>query len=162
MSSCGERSTERVFREVPIRREEKEMAIGEIQIERARAWVLIRAASPEAAAQALYGELGYKEGEVYEPGDSYLPIRADVVDYHYNIVVPVDAEDGDALQALVCRIQKVTGATETAVLRVLAHIPSTPHDADGYITPAEADRFTDDGKVKAGRQKGSPGMNPWG
>ena len=127
-----------------------------------RAWVLIRAPEPEAAAEGLYGELGYKQGQDYDTWPISMVVRADVVDHYYNIVIPVDAENSEALQHLVCEIQKRTGATDTAVLRVTAHFPYAPHEADGYITQAERNKYDDGETVIVGRQRTSPGCNPWG
>ncbi len=145
------------------------MTIKVIEGERVRAWVLIRvevapgAEPPYAEAQRVYDVLGYKQGQEYEPWTKSVVVRAEVVDYHYNIVVPVDAESLEALQYLVCEIQKLTGATQTAVLRVLAPPnPFPPHAADGYITREEAGEYDDDGQVIVGRQRTSPGVNPWG
>ena len=132
------------------------MASKEIGNGRVRAWILIRTLSPEAAAHQLLEDLGS------EGGDSFVLIRADVVDYHYNLMVPVDTEGWDALQYLVCEIQKRTGARETAVLPVVAHVPWPPHDTDGFITPEEAEAYTDTDTMKVGRQRNSPGMNAWG
>lgn len=127
-----------------------------------RAWVLIRAKEPETAAAELYGALGYPPQIQDYPWIKSVMVRVDVVeDYYYNIVIPVDAESPEALQEVVCAIQKQTGATETAVLRVTRHFPEIPHAADGYITGAEFDRFPDPGAM-VGRQRTSPGMNPWG
>jgi hypothetical protein len=133
-----------------------EMVERETDNGRVRAWILIRTESPEPAARQLYEELGY------EGGDSFVLVRADVVDYHYNIVVPVDAESWEVLQDLFCRIQKLTGARETAIVRVVKHIPYPPHLADGYITEEEAKAYTGPDQIKVGRQGNSPGMNLWG
>ena len=138
------------------------MTVREVENERTRAWVLIRSASPEAAAERLYGELGYEPDQPYVPWAKSVVVRADVVDFHYNIVVPVDAESPEALQDLVCKIQKLAEVTETAVLRVVTHYPPPPHAADGYITQEEADKYDDEGRVIVGRQRTSPGLNPWG
>jgi hypothetical protein len=132
------------------------MVIKETEIGRARAWILIRTESPEAVARQLYEELSSKGG------DSFVLVRADVVDYHYNIVIPVDAENWEVLQDLVREIQKRTEARETAVVPVVKHIPYPPHLADGYITPQEAEIYTDTAGMKVGRQRNSPGMNVWG
>jgi len=132
------------------------MVVKETENGRVRAWVLIKTESPEAAAHQLYEELGS------QGGDSFVLVRADVVDYHYNLVVPVDAESWEALQDLVCTIQKRTGARETAIMRVVAHVPYPPHDTDGFITPQEAELYTDTESMKVGRQRNSPGCNPWG
>ena len=138
------------------------MSIREPENEGVRAWVLIRAKDPEVAAEGLYGELGYKPGLDYEQWPVSMVVRADVVDHYYNIVIPVDAENSEALRHLVSEIQKQTGATETAVLRVKAHYPAPPHAADGYVTNEEVGEYDDDEKAFAGRQRTSPGMNPWG
>jgi len=143
-------------------KEEREMIIREPEIGGVRAWVLIRVESPEAAAGELFGTFGYPAQRQDDPWVKSVMVRADVVDYHYNIVIPVDAESQGALQDTVCAIQKQTGATEMAVLRVTAHFPEPPHDADGYITQAEADLYMDTDTMRVGRQKNSPGMNPWG
>ena len=133
-----------------------------------RAWVLIRVEVPPGAeppydkAQSIYDVLGYKEGQDYDTWPVSMVVRADVVDHYYNIVIPVDAENSIALQHLVCEIQRITGATETAVLRVKAHYPAPPHAADGYLTNEEVGQYDDDGKAYQGRQRSSPGMNPWG
>jgi len=126
-----------------------------------RAWVLIRVESPEAVASGLYGTCGYPAQRQDEPWVKSVMVRADVVDYHYNIVIPLDAENQEALQEAICQIQKETGATETAVLRVTAHFPGIPHEADGYITQEERDEYPDPFAI-VGRQRTSPGMNPWG
>ena len=55
--------------------------------ERVRAWIMAQVDSPHDAAQQLYEEMGNK-GD-----DHYVVIRADVVDYVYNLVIPVDAEN---------------------------------------------------------------------
>jgi hypothetical protein len=133
------------------------MGIKETGNGRARAWILIQTESPEVAAHQLYEALSH------EGGDSFVLVRADVVDYHYNVVVPVDAENWDVLQDLFCSIQRLTGARESAILRVVEHVPYPPHSADGYITEEEAGASTDPKQVeKIGRQRNSPAFNPWG
>ena len=132
------------------------MTIKETGVGRVRAWILIRTESPEARARQLYEELSP------EGGDSFCLVRADVVDYHYNIMIPVDAESWEVLHNLVCEIQQRTWARETAVVPVVEHIPYPPHLADGYITPQEAEIYTDTEGMKVGRQRNSPGMNAWG
>jgi hypothetical protein len=117
---------------------------------------LIRTESPEAAAHHLYEELGH------QGGDSFVLVRADVVDYHYNLVVPVDTENWDVLQDLFCQIQRLTGAREAAMVPVVMHIPYPPHLADGYVDEEEAKADTRPEEIKIGRQLNSPGMNAWG
>jgi hypothetical protein len=130
------------------------MVIKETGNGRVRAWILIRTESPEAVAHQLYERLGH------EGGDSFVLIRADVVDYHYNIVVPVDAENWDVLQDLFSKVQKLTGAGETAIARVVKHIPFPPHVAHGFVTEEEAAAGGIDTEV--GRLGASPGHNAWG
>ena len=79
------------------------MAIGDNGDGRARAWVLLQVKSPHHAAHDLYDQL--KD----EGGDSFVVIRADVVDYEYNIVVPVDAESDEVLETVYGTIKQITG-----------------------------------------------------
>jgi hypothetical protein len=128
--------------------------------ERVRAWVLVRAEQAPAAMQALYEELGHAGG------DSYVVVRADIVDHEaYNAVVPVDAESEDALHEVVTMIEGHPGVKETVIVRVRAgaegHIPYPPHTAHGYITEGEAGRAAIE-LGRPGRQGASPGYNPWG
>jgi hypothetical protein len=54
--------------------------------------------------------------------------------------------------------------TRVEVLQVIDHDPKPPHLADGFITPAEVDADPRSATefVKIGRQRNSPGENPWG
>jgi hypothetical protein len=127
---------------------------------RVRAWILLRTEEPpEVAAQRVYAALGYKEGQ---GEDSFVLVRADVVDYHYNIIIPVDTGGGDVLQGKLSEIQELAKAREIAVVPVTEHFPKPPHAADGFITPEEAEAYTDTDTMKVGRQRKSPGMNAWG
>jgi hypothetical protein len=137
-----------------IHKEGTNMAIGTDGNGRARAWILVRVESPHAVAQQLYEELGY------EGGESWVLVRADVVDYHYNIVVPVDAESWDVLEGVVGQIKELTGAEDTVVLPVVEHIPTPPHLAHGYVTDEEAEAGGID--TETGRLGNSPGHNCWG
>ncbi len=123
--------------------------------ERTRAWILVQVDSPLEAAQGLYNNL------CDEGGESYVVIRADVVDYVYNVVIPVDAESPAALQTAHQRILEITGATQTAVIPVVQPVPFVPHNAHGFITTTEA-RAGHEKVDKPGRQHWSPGMNAWG
>jgi hypothetical protein len=122
---------------------------------RVRAWILIQADSPQNAAQALYEEL------VDKGDDDYVVIRADIVDYVYNIVIAVDAASSEWLERVHQIIRGITGVRQTAILPVKQHVPSPPHDAQGYITEDEvaAGAWKE---IKPGRQHRSPGENPWG
>ena len=136
------------------------MASKEIGNGRVRAWILIRTDEPpEVAAQRVYDTLGYKPGQ---GDDSFLLVRADVVDYHYNIIIPVDTWGWDVLQGKLSEIQALAKAREIAVVPVTKHFPEPPHAADGFITQEEADAYTDTDTMKVGRQRSSPGMNAWG
>jgi len=132
------------------------MSEQETRSSRVRAWILIRADSPQTAAERIYDGLGQADD------DRFVVVRADVVDNHYNIVVPVDAQDWDVLQDVAARIQRLAEATDLAILRVVEHIPYPPHLADGYISEDEAAAYTGPETIKIGRQRNSPGWNAWG
>jgi hypothetical protein len=122
---------------------------------RARAWILVQVESPHHAAQVLYDNL-------CDQGDNkYVVIRADVVDYVYNLMIPVDAESVSVLQYVHQRILELTGATCTAIIPVVEHTPFPPHDAQGYIRRGEV-AAGHNKKLRPGRQHSSPGENPWG
>jgi hypothetical protein len=124
--------------------------------ERVRAWVLIQA-DPEVAAE-IHGSLGAAGG------DDYVVVRADVVDYHFNIVVPVDAANEEQLCVAVCEIRKIKGVGATLVIPVTEHNPDPPHKAHGYISEEEANAYwpPDEPDFEPGRQGSSPGGNAWG
>ena len=122
--------------------------------ERTRAWILIRAESPQSTAQQLYETLGHAGG------NRWVVVRADIVDYHYNILVPVDAESPDALEQVYGMIQDLAGAQETAILPVVGCIPYPPHVAHGFVTPGEGEAGGIDTEI--GRLGHSPGHNAWG
>jgi hypothetical protein len=121
---------------------------------RARGWVLVKAESAQEVAEGLYKELGH------EGGDSFVVVRADVVDFDYNIVIPVDAESQDMLYQVHDMIKSRSGVSETVIVRVEKHVPYPPHDAHGYITVQEAEAGKE--PIEAGRQGASPGANPHG
>jgi hypothetical protein len=123
---------------------------------RIRAWILIQVDSPHDAAQRLYDSQGLAGG------DSYVVVRADVVDYVYNVVVPVDAANPDVLQSVHRMILEITGARDSVVIPVVESFPPIPHNAEGFITPAEYDLGYDKLHCKPGRQRWSPGVNAWG
>lgn len=128
---------------------------------RVRAWVLGRADNPEEAAPRLYEKLGH------EGGDEFVVVRADVVDHHYNIVIPVDGASDEALQGAIDSIGSLGVLKEIDVLKVRMHVAHPPHIANGYISHAELaaqhDQHIDIGEyIKAGRQGASPGHNAWG
>ncbi|MGD2177417.1 MAG: hypothetical protein PVG71_06290 [Anaerolineae bacterium] len=125
--------------------------------ERARAWVLVQAEDPEALAQELY------EAEGHAGEDEYVVVRADVVTpfYGYNVVVPVDAQNEDALNVVREKIWERQGVSRSAVLNVKMHVPYPPQDANGFITEKEAEAGAEEVE-KIGRQHASPGLNAWG
>jgi hypothetical protein len=130
------------------------MTIDDNARERARAWVLIRAESPQSTARQLYEKLGHAGG------NRWVVVRADIVDYHYNILVPVDAESPDVLQEVYGMIQELTGAKETAIMPVVGHTPFPPHVAHGFVTKKEVEAGGIDTEI--GRLGHSPGHNAWG
>jgi len=121
---------------------------------RARAWVLVRAERAQELAEGLYDELGH------EGGDSFVVIRADIVDFDYNVIIPVDAESWEVVDEVVGMIKDRRGVTDTVVVPVQGHVPYPPQDANGYITEEEAEAGKE--PVEPGRQGASPGYNGWG
>jgi hypothetical protein len=124
--------------------------------ERMRAWILIQVDSPHDAAQRLYDSQGLAGG------DSYVVVRADVVDYIYNVVIPVDAANPDVMRAVHHTILEITGASQSVVIPVVESFPPIPHDAEGFITEDEYANGYDKEHCKIGRQRWSPGVNAWG
>jgi hypothetical protein len=121
---------------------------------RARAWVLVKAERAQELAEGLYDELGH------EGGDSFVVIRADIVDFDYNVMIPVDAESWEVVDEVVGIIKDRRGVTDTVVVPVQGHVPYPPQDANGYITEEEAEAGKE--PVEPGRQGASPGYNGWG
>jgi len=116
--------------------------------------VLVRAERAQDVAEELYGKLG-REGN-----GSFVVVRADVVDYDYNIVIPVDAKSKEMVHEVVGIIKDHRGVRDTVVVWVQSHVPYPPHDAHGYITEEEAKAGRE--AVEPGRQGASPGYNGWG
>jgi hypothetical protein len=119
------------------------------------------AKDPHAAATELYDELRH------EGGDRYVVVRADVVDYHRNVVIAVDAASDDGLMEAYDRIAGLEILQDIEILRVVAPVPDPPHIAHGYISHADLalqhEKGIDIGEyIKAGRQGASPGHNAWG
>ena len=136
------------------------MTVGLGGYERVRAWVLVQADDPNKVARRLY-ELDSAGG------DEYVVVRADVVDYSHNIVLPVDAESDDALMIVVAKIEDIQGVETTTVLRVTEHVPYPPHVANGWIDESELaaqeeQEIRIEAALKPGRQGESPGLNAWG
>ncbi len=123
--------------------------------QRARGWILIQSDSPLEVAQALYNELAEAGG------DDFVVIRVDVVEYVYNIIVPVDAANRDVLYGVRDIIADRPGVREAIVIPVLQLIPYPPQDAQSFITAEEADLGREPFE-KPGRQHWSPGRNAWG
>jgi hypothetical protein len=123
---------------------------------RTRAWILVQVDSPLEAAQRLY------DSEGLAGDDRYVVVRADVVDYVYNVVIPVDAESLEVLNDVHETIRTITGAKHSVVIPVVEPVPSIPHDAEGFITENEYAHGHEKVRCKVGRQRWSPGMNAWG
>ena len=124
---------------------------------RARAWVLVRAERAQDVAKGLYDELGHAGG------NSFVVVRADVVEYDYDIMIPVDAESRATVDEVVGMIKDYPGVRDTVVIWVQSHVPYPPHDAHGYITEEELEASTKpEEPIKPGRQGASPGYNGWG
>ncbi|NOR89089.1 MAG: hypothetical protein GQ524_02445 [Anaerolineales bacterium] len=139
------------------------MSNAQIDAGRVRAWLLIKAKDPVAAAQTIFRNWG----ESRKNDEDYFVIRADEVDCDYNIVVPVDTDSDPNLQKLVGLITGVDGVKSITVAKVKEYNPLPSYLAHGYISQQEADYAhknkmlpPDDkpGKIK----KNSPGDNPWG
>jgi hypothetical protein len=127
-----------------------------ITIGRTRAWIMLQVDSPSEAAHRLYDSQGLAGG--YD----YVVVRADVVNYVYNLMVPVDAANPDVLQSVHRIILDITGARFSVVIPVVEFVPLIPHDAEGFITGDEYEMGHDKLHCKEGRQRWSPGMNAWG
>ena len=140
------------------------MAVQPNEYERVRAWVLVKAESPQEVAERLYAKYG-KAG-----GNDWVVVRTDVVDYPcddvecpHNIIIPVDTANEDRLCEVVDLIRGFEGIDAAVVARVKKHFPYPPQDGSGFITEREnelADEKVPDDEV--GRQGGSPGPNPFG
>jgi hypothetical protein len=118
---------------------------------------LVRAERAQDVAEGLYGKLGH------EGGDGFVVVRADVVDYDYNLVIPVDAESEEMVHRVVGMIKDHPGVRDTVVVWVQSHVPYPPHDAHGYITVEELEASTKPEElIEPGRQGASPGYNGWG
>jgi len=83
----------------------------------ARAWVLARAEKPAEAVKKLW------HGDA-----SHMIVRAEVIKGAgpKNIIVPVDAANGDQLKEAVRIIKRDTGDDDPTVAEVTLHYPSRP------------------------------------
>lgn len=128
--------------------------------DRVRAWVLAQVNGDWQATAKQIKTLDTKSPDL-------VIIRTDLVTAkegsQFNLVVPIDAIDPDKLQNAVDYIRELTGSS-VEVLEVTEHDPIPPHLADGFITKAEVDADPRSAAefVKVGRQRNSPGENPWG
>jgi DNA-binding Lrp family transcriptional regulator len=126
---------------------------------RVRAWVLVEADDAPRFARQLYKALGHAGG------DEYVLVRADLVKHaHYNVIVPVDAKNPEALRMVVKQIAERVETKSISIAEVLGHNPKPAHDAHGFITAEEkaAGRDPEDPCVEVGRFPKSPGFNAWG
>lgn len=122
---------------------------------RMRAWLLLQVESPQKVATGLYDALRD------EFGDDCVVIRADIVDYVYNLVIPLDASTPEIMAAVHDKIVRLTGAKHHVIVPVIEHIPYPPSDAQGYITEEEV-ALGHEKTLLPGRQHASPGANAWG
>jgi hypothetical protein len=129
---------------------------------RKRAWILINViegynvVEVANAVKALKGD------------DNFVMIRVDQVDSEVadmvaDMVAVIDTAGGDYYEEAIRKIVQTPGLEIKHKLVVTNHNPFPPHNASGFITPAEqklSQKF--EVYVKAGRQDNSPGYNPWG
>ena len=129
--------------------------------ERVRAWVLVQ-------VNGDWQAIGKQIKSLDTNSPDLVIIRTDLVSAQkgslFNLVVPIDAIDFDNLQNAVNLIEGMDTVSSFEVLMVTNHEPIPPHLADGFITQAEvnADPRSAVEFVKVGRQRNSPGENPWG
>ena len=124
---------------------------------RVRAWVFCRGKSIEEKLKRFDWE-----NDIKTVGDNrFVVIRADIVDHDcYNVVLPVDAEDGDGLKAAEDFIKEKFQVEITSTVEVKGHFPDPPHNANGYIT--EQEHEYGDLDAPTGHVNKSPGWNAWG
>jgi hypothetical protein len=127
-----------------------------VDTERVRAWVLMTARDPSAAAAAISAH--FAEGE-----NHWVIVRADVIEGDENLMIAVDAENEDYLQEVLGLLTQAVGSEPQDVRRVIEHHPSVPHAAHSFITPSELDGLYAPEFDPPGRHMPkSPGANPWG
>jgi len=108
------------------------------------------------AAQRLY------DSRALAGGDSYVWSRADVVDYIYNVVIPVGRSKPrrDASRPSHnpgnYRCERLCGHP------VVESFPRFRTTLEGFITEDEYANGYDKEHCKIGRQRWSPGVNAWG
>jgi hypothetical protein len=127
---------------------------------RERGWVLIKVRDPEGIEEVVEK---LDEGLFFEAGgkEEFVIVRTDVVIGEFDLVVPIDARDAGAFREARALIEKNFDPTELVILKVKKHKPAPPHKADGYIDPEEAEVYPTH-RLQVGRQRSSPGANPWG
>jgi len=127
---------------------------------RYRAWILLQVEYSDDLVKAII--------DLDTGRDERVIIRADKVvgrpGREFNLIVPVDTNSKDEFDIVVKEIEKLTNSAPMEVYEVEDENPRPSHLADGFITQREAmDDPTIPGKiVKVGRQRNSPGENPWG
>ncbi|NIS80062.1 MAG: hypothetical protein GTO14_07605 [Anaerolineales bacterium] len=131
------------------------------QEKRVRAWLIVQVepGKADSVAKEIYSTWGNLQE------DALVLIRADVVDGDH-IVIPVDAGEASKLESVKAGIDDLDDASVVQVYKVQnqRHTPYPPHAADGFIHPSEAAADTRHARqiIKIGRQRNSPGENPWG
>lgn len=126
----------------------------ETRSQRVRAWVLLKASDPQQAARAI--GVYFTDG-----GDEWVIVRADVVEGEYNLIVPVDAANDEALEKVLGILKKVAKG-DPSVARVVEHYPAPVHNAHCFITVDEYELNPLREYYPPGRHPQSPGANPWG
>jgi hypothetical protein len=131
--------------------------------ERERGWALMKVQDPESLGECLEGldQTLYFGDTESEQDYGFIVVRTDVVEGEYDLAVSIDAANGTEFRSALVMLEKAIEPIEISILKVKRHWPSPPHMADGFITPAEAEAYTPN-RLQIGRQRSSPGANPWG
>jgi len=141
-------------------------------MDRVRAWILLKVTEPAAVVAEIERSRGKPQGKfdmglLSWGGDDFVVVRADIVEGEsgWNLVVPVDAKPGDALNTAIAELTKAAGSrlVEHTVLRVTEYHPNIPHQSHSFVTAAEWESFQAP-ELKPGERNypASPGANPWG
>jgi hypothetical protein len=105
-------------------------------------------------------------GLLSEDNRDCVIVRADIVagESRWNLVVPVDADSGQALDGAIQKLIKAAGDPNVphTVLRVKAHHPNLPHRAHSFISEAEFNKSPKELTHFGRHWPASPGANPWG
>lgn len=135
--------------------------------ERSRVWIFGYTANREEIKNDVVDPSDGKFKKFFEAGgDDYVIVRADMVDeftvdtFKCNVVIPVDAENEDALQKAKTILNEKLGIETHVDVKVIDHAPWPPHRAHGYITGNENEKLPDGDPGRQAHK--SPGSNKWG